>query len=190
MSTPSPEGRHAPEPILRGSVLILQPDDAAEGEDLPVIRDCLRRAGLPWVESAAMSLPDAEFPALLVRGALAVRGYLNPHPSSPEPLDRRVAEVIRNFFHAGKPIAAPCMGLAVVIEALADLLPGPLILSPESPQGPVAVYSPLRLVTTHRPLIGHAPDEVSKALTQVVTSLQRLLSSCGDALPVAPARRG
>lgn len=164
--------------MLRRPVLILQPDDAAEGDDLLVIRGCLRRASLPWVESVATPLPDAEFSALLVRGALAVRGYLNPYPSSTEPLDRRVAEVIRNFFHAGKPIAAPCMGLAVVIEALADLLPGPLILSPESPQGPVAVYSSLRLVTTHRPLIGRTPDEVSNALTQVVTGLQRLLSSC------------
>jgi putative intracellular protease/amidase len=89
-----------------------------------------------------------------------------------------VAEIIRDFFHAGKPIAAPCMGLAVVIEALADLLPWSLILSPESPQGPVAVYSALRLVTTHRPLIGRSPGEVSNALAQVVTGLERLLSSC------------
>jgi hypothetical protein len=70
------------------------------------------------------------------------------------------------------------MGLAVVIDALADLLPGSLILSPESPRGPVAVYSSLRLVTTHRPLIGRTPGEVATTLTEVVTSLERLLSGC------------
>lgn len=161
-----------------GVVLILQPDDVMQSEDLPIIRDCLRGAGLRWVESPASSLPDTEFSALLVRGAIPVRGYLNRHRSSTDPLDRRVAEIIRGFFHAGKPIAAPCMGLAVVIEALADLLPGSLILSPESPRGPVAVYSALRLVTTNRPLIGRSPGEVSNALAQVVSGLRRLLSSC------------
>ena len=158
-------------------VLILQPDEPVESEELPIIRDCLRRAGLGWVETPAAALSDGEFSALLVLGSISVRGYLNRYPSSTEPLDQRVREIIRAFFHAGKPIAAPCMGLAVVIEALSDLLPGSLILSAETPSGPVAVYPALRLVTTTRPLIGRLPSEVLDVLTQVVNDLQRLLSA-------------
>ena len=118
---------------------------------------------------------------MVVRGSIPIRGYLTPHTSSMELLDQRVREIIRAFFDAGKPIAAPCMGLAVVIEALADLLPRSLVLTPESPSGPIAVYSALRLVTTHRPLIGRTPAEISHALTQVVSNLQRLLM--GHPLP-------
>lgn len=161
-----------------GAVLILQPDGKADSEDLPIIRDCLRGVGLRWVESPAHSFPTTEFSALLIRGAIAVRGYLNHQPSSTEVLDRRVAEIIRDFFHAGKPIAAPCMGLAVVIDALANLLPGSLILSPEPARGPIAVYSALRLITTTRPLIGRSPAEVSKAVSQLVSELRRLVQSC------------
>ncbi len=162
-------------------VLILQPDEHTESEDLPIMRDCLAQAGLGWVESTAHALPAAEFSALVVRGSIPIRGYLTPHTSSLEPLDQGVREIIRAFFDAGKPIAAPCMGLAVVIEALSDLLPRSLVLTPESPSGPIAVYSALRLVTTHRPLIGRTPAEISHALTQVVSTLQRLLM--GHPLP-------
>jgi len=162
----------------RDAVLILQPRGATEGEELPIIHDCLRRAGLRGVERAADSRSDADFSALLVRGAIPVRGYLNLDCSDTELLDPRVRATIRSFFHAAKPIAAPCMGLAVVIEALAELLPSSLTLEPESARGAVAVYPALRLVTTHRPLLGRPPREVSSALTQVMSELRRLVSSC------------
>lgn len=173
MSRPSLEG-----PRQRGVILILEPCEVAEREELPILEECLRRAGLAWVERPANALSDREFSALWVRGSLSVRGYLDRESSSTEPLDRHTREIIRAFFHAGKPIAAPCMGLAVVIEALADLLPGSLALSAESSTGTVAIYSALRLVTTSHPLIGCSPAEVADALTQVVNDLQRLLSSC------------
>jgi hypothetical protein len=177
----SPEGFTAATAGRISVVLILQPDEPTESEDLPILRDCLTQAGLGWVESHAHSLPAGEFSALIVRGSIPIRGYLTPHTSSTEPLDQGVREIIRAFFDAGKPIAAPCMGLAIVIEALADLLPRSLVLTPESPSGPIAVYSALRLVTTHRPLIGRTPAEISHALTQVVSNLQRLLM--GHPLP-------
>jgi putative intracellular protease/amidase len=164
-------------PDTTGVVLILQPDGKEESQDLPIIRDCLRGVGLPAVESAAASLPGVEFSALLVRGAIPVRGYLSPDGSS-QLVDPRVAEIIRGFFHAGKPIAAPCMGLAVVIESLSDLLPSSLILSPEPARGAVAVYPALRLVTTNRPLIGRAPGAVSRTLTELVRELRRLVEAC------------
>ena len=165
-------------PGATGVVLILQPRGAAECEELSIIHDCLRRAGLRGVERAADSLSDADFSALVVRGAIPVRGYLNLDHSDTELLDPRVRETIRRFFHAGKPIAAPCMGLAVVVEALAELLPGSLTLAAEPARGAVAVYPALRLVTTRRPLLGRPPGEVSRALTQVMSELRRLVSLC------------
>ena len=111
-------------PGATGVVLILQPRGAAECEELSIIHDCLRQAGLRGVERAADSLSDADFSALVVRGAIPVRGYLNLDRSDTELLDPCVRETIRCFFHAAKPIAAPCMGLAVVVEALALLVRG------------------------------------------------------------------
>jgi enhancing lycopene biosynthesis protein 2 len=165
-------------PDATGVVLILQPAGEEEGEDLRVIHNCLRTAGFRAVESPADALPRDEFSALLIRGSIGVRGYLNPERSSDELLDPRVAKIIRGFFHSGKPIAAPCMGLAVVMEALSSLLSDPLILSPGPECRAIAVYPALRLVTTSRPLIGRSPDEIASALTQVMSELRRLLLAC------------
>jgi putative intracellular protease/amidase len=142
-----------------------------------MVQDCLKRVGLHGVERAADGLSAADFSALLVRGAMPVWGYLNRDLASVELLDSHVRDAVRGFFHAGKPIAAPCMGLAVVIEALAELLPGSLTLRPEPGRGAVAVYPALRLVTTHRPLLGRVPGEVASTLTQVMSELRRLVSS-------------
>jgi hypothetical protein len=161
-----------------GPVLILRPDGEAPGDDLDILRECLSRAGLCGVESEAGSRAGSEFSALVVLGALAAGGYLNGDASSPELLDPRVAAGIRTFFHAGKPIAAPCMGLAVVVEALADLLPPSLILLAESARGATAVYPALCLVTTSRPLIGRPPAEVATALGEVAIELRRLVQDC------------
>src|SRR5262245_61065804 len=158
VSAPPPaDGPALTGPDPMAAVLILQPRDAAEDDDLRAIRDCLPRAGLHGIESPADPLPRGNFSALFVRGTVAVRGYLDRH--RPGSLDPHVGATIRDFFHAGKPIAAPCMGLAVVLEALATLLPSPLVLRAESERGAIAVYPALRLVSTHRPLLGRSPEE-------------------------------
>jgi hypothetical protein len=69
------------------------------------------------------------------------------------------------------------MGLAVVIEALAGLLPQSPLLSREPPAEGIAVYPALRVVTTARPLLGRSPGEVSRALTEVVSELRRLMQA-------------
>lgn len=101
-----------------------------------------------------------KYASLMLAGGLAVQHYLNP-ASKKDFIQKQTKSLVQLFYRNARPIAAPCMALPIVVEALRGSVKPDQYYQYQVAEQDMVIWEQPKLMSSNRPIMGK--DEARKA---------------------------
>lgn len=128
--------------------------------DLSAVRAALSRG------SIGIAGPDAPFDVLIVFGGLDVRHFIDRAEGVVGNLSPDVLDQVRSAHADGKWIGAPCVALAVVLQALEQEVASGAASQNVREDGCI-IFEDLRTIGTERSLLGRSAPDIAYSLDRL-----------------------